>query len=324
MLADDERIDGRRDDRNLGQRHRQRARHPGAGTTRHRGRSRQRAGRALRRRRLHRGCRSRHAGSPPPEHHHGRRGGLRPDRRGAPPGGRVVGDGLRRVGQQPGPADRGRAAATGQRVRLRAPAGDGRADGRRVATRPARTHRGGAAAGHRAGRQRHQRPGASAGCRTGSAVRRRRSAVAVPAPRRSGQCGDAGGRAVARRSLQRRARRLRPGGVGSCPVGRGAQAAAARSPGRGRQLAALALPARPDPAGPAQLHPLAVAGGQRSAEGPRVAPDGDQRAGLRRGDRGEVVDDDHAQAPPRAVAGRHGAGWCDGGGGRRGGHTAGS
>ena len=34
----------------------------------------------------------------------------------------------------------------------------------------------------------------------------------------------------------------------------------------------------------------------------RLAPDGDQRAGLRRGHRGPVVDDDHAQAPPGADA----------------------
>ena len=114
------------------------------------------------------------------EHHRRRRRGLRPDRRrGSPPGGRVVGDGLRRVGEQPGAVDRGCAAAARQRVRLRPPAGHGRADGRRVAPRPAGPHRDGAAPGHRDGRQRHQRPGAGAGRRPGAALRastiRRRS-----------------------------------------------------------------------------------------------------------------------------------------------------
>ena len=67
---------------------------------------------------------------------------------------------------------------------------------------------------------------------------------------------------------------------------RGAADQAARAARRDRRPAALAVPARPDPAGPAQLHPLAVAGRQRPAEGRGLAADGHQRAGLRRGHRG--------------------------------------
>ena len=57
-------------------------------------------------------------------------------------------------------------------------------------------------------------------------------------------------------------------GAGRAP----APAAAARPPRRGGRQAALAVPARPHPAGPAPLHPLAVAGGQRPAAGRGLAP----------------------------------------------------
>ena len=71
----------------------------------------------------------------------------------------------------------------------------------------------------------------------------------------------------------------------------------------------------PDPAGPAAVHRLPVAGGQRPAEGRRLGAALHQRAGLRRRHRGAVVD--HAQPQAQAGAGlghrRRG-----GGGARRG------
>ena len=60
---------------------------------------------------------------------------------------------------------------------------------------------------------------------------------------------------------------------------------------------------RADPAGPALVHPRAVGRGQRPAAHERLGADGDQRAGVRRGHRVEVVDDGLAEAPPGVRAG---------------------
>ena len=87
----------------------------------------------------------------------------------------------------------------------------------------------------------------------------------------------------------------------------------ARAGLRGARRAPLAVPAGTDPTRHALLHEGALARRQRPAQGPRLATDRHQRAGLRRGHRGEVVDDDHAEAPPGAVARRdgrrHGGAW---------------
>ena len=64
---------------------------------------------------------------------------------------------------------------------------------------------------------------------------------------------------------------------------------------------ALAVPTRADPARSAQLHPSFVGGRQRPAETPGLEGDGDQRAGVRRGHRGSLVDDGH----PAASSGDH-------------------
>ena len=100
------------------------------------------------------------------------------------PRARVVGDGLRRVRQQPGAADRGRHPAPRRRVRLRPPAGDRRGDGRPLAARRARAHGDRAAAGRRDGRRRHVVAGRRARRRARPALRRGRPAGAVPPPRR--------------------------------------------------------------------------------------------------------------------------------------------
>ena len=231
------------------------------------------------------------------------------DRRpGQPPRARVVGDGLRRLRQQPGAADRGRHPAARRRVRLRPPAGHGRGAGRPVAAGRARA--GPSPCCARSWRwpptARRRSPGRwppGFGQRFGEddppaqflhlddlasavvlAVDQRLDGVFNVAPD-----GWVAGRAGAR------------------PDRRPAAHPAARPRRRGRRRGALAVPARPDPARPAQLHPGAVARRQRPAEGARLAPDGHQRAGLRRGHRGAVVDDDHAQAAPGAGARRDGA-----------------
>ena len=66
--------------------------------------------------------------------------------------------------------------------------------------------------------------------------------------------------------------------------------------------AALAVPAWPDPARPAAVHDARLAGGQRPAEGRRLAAQGHQRAGLRRRHREPLVAAADAQAPPGARA----------------------
>ena len=76
--------------------------------------------------------------------------------------------------------------------------------------------------------------------------------------------------------------------------------------GRGARRSALAVPARSDPARAPQLHAGAVARRQRSLEGAGVGPVGHERAGLRRGHRGAVVDDDQPEAPPGDRARWHG------------------
>ena len=75
---------------------------------------------------------------------------------------------------------------------------------------------------------------------------------------------------------------------------------------RGARRSALAVPARSDPARPPQLHARAVARRQRSLEGAGLGAVGDERAGLRRGHRGALVDDDQPEAPPGDRARRHG------------------
>ena len=80
--------------------------------------------------------------------------------------------------------------------------------------------------------------------------------------------GRAGRRPAPRRRVQRRARRLGGGRAGPGADRRHAAHPAARPAGRDRHRAALAVPARPDPAGPAQLHAGAVARRQRPPEGP--------------------------------------------------------
>ena len=64
---------------------------------------------------------------------------------------------------------------------------------------------------------------------------------------------------------------------------------------RGGRRAALALPTRTDPARPAQLHPRARGWSPTTASSSRLGTDGHQRAGLRRGHRGAVVDDGHTK-----------------------------
>ena len=62
----------------------------------------------------------------------------------------------------------------------------------------------------------------------------------------------------------------------------------------------------PIPPGLRPVHPRAVGGRQRQAAIGRVDADGHQRADLRRGHRGEMVDDGDAEAPPGALARRDG------------------
>ncbi len=68
---------------------------------------------------------------------------------------------------------------------------------------------------------------------------------------------------------------------------------------------AMAVPAGPDPARSAFVHPGAVGRRQRQVAGRRLGADRHQRAGVRRGHRGEVVDDGDAEASSGVVARRH-------------------
>ena len=186
-----------------------------------------------------------------------------------PPRAGVVGDGLRRLRQQPGAAHRGRHPAARRRVRLRPPAGDGRGDGRPLAAGRARAARSPCCA--RSWRwpptARRRWPRAlAAGLRP--ALRRGRPAGPVPPPRRPRR----------RRSSLAVDRRL-DGVFNVAPdgwvAGERVRALTGARPRirlpdrrrRGRRRAALAVPARPDPARAAQLHAGAVARRQRPAEG---------------------------------------------------------
>ncbi len=267
-------------------------------------RRRRRLGHRVRRRHPPRLAGPRPSGAPTGERHRRRPGDARRRHRrgGHPPRAGVVGDGVRRLRQQPDPAHRGRHPAPRRRLRVRPPAGHRRGDGRSLATHAPRPHGHGAAPGRGDGRRRHSLAGRRAGRRVRPAHRRGRPAGAVPPPRRPGVGGGAGRRPPSRRRVQRGARRLGGGGAGAGAERRPAAHPAPRSAGHDRGRRPLALPAGADPARPAQLHPRAVAGRQRPAQGPGLAPDGDQRAGVRRGHRSPLVDDDHAEATPGADA----------------------
>ena len=137
-------------------------------------------------------------------------------------------------------------------------------------TQRAGPHRDGAAPGRRDGRRRHQRLARALAAGMGQRSGEDDPPRAVPAPRRPRRRGRARRPSSRWTACSTSPRRLGAGRAGARPVGRGAADQAARPAGRGGQLAALAVPARADPAGPAQLHPVAVAGGQRSAEGARA------------------------------------------------------
>ena len=78
--------------------------------------------------------------------------------------------------------------------------------------------------------------------------------------------------AAPRRRVQRCARRLDRRRAGTRAHRRSSPAAAARAGRRGARRPAVAVPARPDPARPPQLHACAVARGQRPPEGAGVGP----------------------------------------------------
>ena len=163
-------------------------------------------------------------------------------------------------------------AAPRRRVRLRPPARRRRAARRRVASGRARPHGHGAAPGVGDGRRRHRADGRRARRRHGPACRRGRSAGAVPAPRRPHRGRGAGRRAASST------------GCSTSPPTAGCAGERVRA--LAGEVPRLKLPERlaevvarlrwrfqrgPIPPGPAQLHPLAVAGGQRPAEGRGLA-----------------------------------------------------
>ena len=133
-----------------------------------------------------------------------------PATRACPRGGAVVERGLRRLGQQPGAAHRGRPAAPQPRVPLRRRAGRDRAPDRRVARRPPGHHRAGPAPGAGRRRRRPRLAGPGPAPRPGRAraptSRRCSSSTSTTWPRRSTWPAP-----PARRGLQRGARRVDPG-----------------------------------------------------------------------------------------------------------------
>ncbi len=138
-------------------------------------------------RRVGRG-RPRHSRQPARERHRGgravprrRRGGV-----GFAPRDGVVGDGVRRVLEQPGPDHRGVGVAPRPRVRVRPPAGVGRGARRGVAARRRRPFGHGPATGPGDGRGRYVVARARARRRPRSPLRRGRPGRPVRAPRRRG------------------------------------------------------------------------------------------------------------------------------------------
>ena len=166
------------------------------------------------------------------------------------------GDGVRRMGEQPGAAHRGRRAASRRRVRVRPPARCGRAAGRRLAPRRAGPHPSRVLRpGHQHGRRRHQRhrrarsprAWANAWART---TRRRSSCTSTTSPPRWSLAAEQRLDGVFNVAPDgwvagERVRAL----AGAVP-----RAEAARSRQRSGHQPALAFPARPHPARPAQLH----------------------------------------------------------------------
>ena len=241
------------------------------------------------------------------------------DRRCAePPRAGVVGDGLRRLRQQPDPADRGRRPAPRRRLRVRPPAGDRRGDGRRAggATSPARTVavlRPVVADGRRrhvvAGRARWPPGSASASART---------------TRRPSSCTSTTWR---RRSCWPSTRRLdgvfnvAPDGwvagerVRALTGGRPAHPAARSARRRRRRRCGGASSAARSRRGCAATPASRGSSPTTGCKAPGLGADGHERAGVRRGHRGPVVDDDHAEAASGADA--RGDGRADGRGDRR-------
>ena len=263
-------------------------------------RTRRRRHRPLRHDRRRRARRSRPARPPRRERHRGRRRAARRRRRARRrhAGRRVVGDGVRGDRQQPDPAHRGSGAAARPDVRLRPPAGVGRGARRGVADGAVRV-----------GARRCCGPAIPLAADGTSSLAR---ALTAGLGHRFGEA-DPGAQFVHHddvASAVALAVERRLDGVynvapdGSIPgdrvralSGRRFRSAAAGPDRRSGRLVAVAVPARSDPARAAVVHASPVDRRQRQAARRGLVADGLQRAGLRRGHRGQVVDDGDAEAP---------------------------